>query len=92
MCRADLGTGDELGLDVLINMLSGCSEDYVGIKQLIVGGENKDWPVDKELRSEVCFHLSRTFVLRIHNRKPREDREIITCAFLATELQDYAWF
>eukprot|EP00892_Ulva_mutabilis_P006425 jgi/Ulvmu1/4154/UM019_0133.1 len=53
--RADLGTGDEIGLDVLINMLSGCSEDYVGVKQLIVGGENEDWPVDDELKPEVSI-------------------------------------
>lgn len=55
LCRADLGTGDELGLDVLINMLSGCSEDYVGVKQLIIGGENEDWPIDDELKPEVCL-------------------------------------
>lgn len=45
MCRTDLGTGDEVGLDILINMLQGCSEEYVGIKQLIIGGVNEDWPV-----------------------------------------------
>lgn len=66
-CRADLGTGDELGLDVLINMLSGCSEDYVGVKQLIVGGENEDWPVDDELKPEVCL-LSAKPMGTLHNK------------------------
>lgn len=42
---------------MLINMLSGCSEDFVGIKQLIVGGENEDWPVDDEMKPEVCHTL-----------------------------------
>lgn len=43
--RADLGTGDELGLDVLINMLQGFSREHIGIKQCCIGGQNDDWPV-----------------------------------------------
>jgi Protein of unknown function (DUF3531) len=57
MCRTDLGTGDEVGLDILINALQGCSEEYVGIKQLIIGGVNEDWPVADELSPEVSSPL-----------------------------------
>ncbi|CAL5223590.1 g6127 [Coccomyxa viridis] len=47
-CWFDLGTADELGLDVLINTLTCFSKENVGIKQLIIGGVNKDWPVPKK--------------------------------------------
>lgn len=40
-----MGTADELAIDVLINMLSTFSKEYIGIKTLIVGGENASWPV-----------------------------------------------
>jgi hypothetical protein len=45
-----------VGLDILINALQGCSEEYVGIKQLIIGGVNEDWPVDDALSPEVSYH------------------------------------
>ena len=57
-CRTDLGTGDEVGLDILVNTLQGCSEEYVGIKQLIIGGVNEDWPVADALTPEVRFVLA----------------------------------
>lgn len=43
--RLDMGTADELCLDVLINTILTFSKEYVGIKNLIIGGVNKDWPV-----------------------------------------------
>ena len=47
-CWFDLGTTDALALDVLVNTMRQFSEDYVEIKQLVVGGENEDWPVPRE--------------------------------------------
>jgi hypothetical protein len=44
-CWFDLGTTDALALDVLINALKQFSRDYVAIDQLIIGGENEDWPI-----------------------------------------------
>ncbi|KAK3265691.1 hypothetical protein CYMTET_25648 [Cymbomonas tetramitiformis] len=39
----DLGTADELAIDILVNSLMNLSREYVGIKQLIFGGVNEDW-------------------------------------------------
>ncbi|PSO94948.1 MAG: DUF3531 domain-containing protein [Cyanobacteria bacterium QS_9_48_30] len=50
-CWFDLGTSDPVALDVLINALLQLSKDYIPIKQVIVGGENQDWPVDAQSRS-----------------------------------------
>ena len=47
-CWFDLGTTDALALDVLVNTMRQFSEDYVEIKQLVIGGENEDWPVPRE--------------------------------------------
>lgn len=47
-CWFDLGTSDAFAFDVLINAFRNLSQEYVVIKKLIIGGENKDWPVDKE--------------------------------------------
>eukprot|EP01023_Acetabularia_acetabulum_P058415 TRINITY_DN6904_c0_g1_i3.p1 TRINITY_DN6904_c0_g1~~TRINITY_DN6904_c0_g1_i3.p1 ORF type:complete len:319 (+),score=71.16 TRINITY_DN6904_c0_g1_i3:73-957(+) len=44
-CCVDLGTSDELALDVLINTILGLSQQFMGIRTLIIGGENEDWPV-----------------------------------------------
>ncbi|MGF1495548.1 MAG: DUF3531 family protein [Elainellaceae cyanobacterium] len=44
-CWFDLGTSDAIALDVLVNAIRQFSKDYVAIKQLIVGGQNADWPV-----------------------------------------------
>ena len=47
-----MGTADELCLDVLINMLTAFSKEYVGIKSLIIGGENPQWPVPAAKKPE----------------------------------------
>ncbi|OLP20203.1 hypothetical protein BST81_01865 [Leptolyngbya sp. 'hensonii'] len=44
-CWFDLGTSDAIALDVLINALQQFSKDYVTIEQLILGGQNEDWPI-----------------------------------------------
>jgi hypothetical protein len=46
--RVDMGTADELALDVLLNMMIGYSKDWSGIKKIYLGGSNKSWPVPKE--------------------------------------------
>lgn len=38
----DLGTADEMALDVLINSLITLSREYVGIKQIVIGGDNEN--------------------------------------------------
>jgi hypothetical protein len=50
-CWFDLGTSDAIALDVLINALIQFSKEYVAIERVIVGGENKDWPVGDSRRS-----------------------------------------
>lgn len=47
-CWFDLGTSDLIALDILINSLRELSKDYVAIKQVIFGGENEDWKVDRK--------------------------------------------
>ena len=44
-CWFDLGTSDAIALDVLINALKQFTQDYVTINQLIIGGDNPDWPI-----------------------------------------------
>ncbi|MBD2577115.1 DUF3531 family protein [Oscillatoria sp. FACHB-1406] len=50
-CWLDLGTSDPLALDLLINALRQLSKEYVRIENLIVGGQNEDWPIDPEKSS-----------------------------------------
>ncbi len=45
-CWVDMGTCDALALDVLINALSQLDSDVVELQELIIGGENEDWPVE----------------------------------------------
>ncbi|MDX1976584.1 MAG: DUF3531 family protein [Pseudanabaenaceae cyanobacterium bins.68] len=45
-CWFDLGTADAIALDVLINALQQFSQDYLPIKQILVGGQNPEWPID----------------------------------------------
>lgn len=53
-CWFDLGTSDAIALDVLINALRQFSRDYVTLEQVIIGGENEDWPTgDSRKRSDV---------------------------------------
>ncbi|HEY9807979.1 MAG TPA: DUF3531 family protein [Halomicronema sp.] len=49
-CWFDLGTSDGIALDILINSLQQLSKEYVTIEELIIGGENSDWPVDRNTR------------------------------------------
>ncbi|MBF2055630.1 MAG: DUF3531 family protein [Cyanobacterium sp. T60_A2020_053] len=44
-CWFDLGTSDLIALDVLINTLKQLSKDYLNLRQLTIGGQNEDWPV-----------------------------------------------
>ena len=50
--RVDMGTADEIALDVLINMMIGYSKDWAGLKKIYLGGSNKSWPVPKENTDE----------------------------------------
>lgn len=53
-CWFDLGTSDAIALDILINALKQFSRDYVTLEQVIIGGENEDWPTgDSRSRSDV---------------------------------------
>ena len=51
-CWFDLGTSDLIAIDILINALKELSKEYVVIKQLIIGGENEDWPVEKKAEDQ----------------------------------------
>lgn len=39
----DIGTADELSIDVLLNMLLGFSKDFFPITKILMGGDNADW-------------------------------------------------
>ncbi len=45
-CWLDLGTADAIALDVLINCFQQFSQDHVEIAQVIVGGQNENWPIE----------------------------------------------
>lgn len=47
-CWVDLGTSDAIALDVLINALSQLDRDVVEIVELVIGGQNEDWPLDDQ--------------------------------------------
>ena len=47
-CWFDLGTTDAIALDILLNALNQFSDDYVAIEQVIVGGQNEDWPIPEQ--------------------------------------------
>ena len=49
--RVDMGTADELCLDVLVNMMRAFSKEHVGIRKLVIGGENASWPVPAKQKS-----------------------------------------
>ena len=44
----DMGTSDELAFDILLNTLKTFSREHVGIRQIVIGGENDDWPVPEK--------------------------------------------
>lgn len=52
-CWFDLGTCDAIALDILINALKQLTKEYVTIKKLIVGGENKNWPVPDRSQASI---------------------------------------
>jgi Protein of unknown function (DUF3531) len=52
-CWFDLGTSDAIALDILINALKQLSREYVAIEQIIMGGENEDWPVGDKTRTTI---------------------------------------
>ncbi|MEK0196011.1 DUF3531 family protein, partial [Microcoleus anatoxicus] len=51
-CWFDLGTSDAIALDVLINVFQQLSKEFVTVEELIIGGENADWPVDNRRNRE----------------------------------------
>ena len=51
-CWVDLGTADAIALDILINALNQLSLDYVASEEVIIGGENPDWPIPENRRSD----------------------------------------
>ena len=51
-CWFDLGTADAIALDILINALNQFSHDYVAIEEVIIGGDNPDWPIPENRRSD----------------------------------------
>jgi hypothetical protein len=44
----DMGTADELALDVLLNMLLGFSAEVAGMSRIMVGGEHERWALPGE--------------------------------------------
>jgi Protein of unknown function (DUF3531) len=52
-CWFDLGTSDAIAIDVLLNALKQLSREYVTIEQVIMGGENEDWPVGDKTRTTI---------------------------------------
>ncbi|MGK7934460.1 MAG: DUF3531 family protein [Xenococcaceae cyanobacterium] len=50
-CWFDLGTSDLIAIDILINSLNQLSKEYVTIRQLIIGGQNEDWPASSQNQS-----------------------------------------
>ncbi len=50
-CWFDLGTSDAFGLDILINAFMQLSKEYVTIEELIIGGQNEDWPIDENYQN-----------------------------------------
>jgi len=52
-CWFDLGTSDAIALDVLINALKQLSKEYVPLEKLIIGGENKNWPVKERREASI---------------------------------------
>jgi hypothetical protein len=55
-CWLDLGTSDAISLDILINVFTQLSQEFVAIEKLIIGGENQDWPVEKDMRKSTLAY------------------------------------
>eukprot|EP00983_Pelagomonas_calceolata_P129161 1161585-Pelagomonas_calceolata.AAC.2 len=58
-----MGTCDELALDVLINSFMGFSRDLAGLKRIVVGGANRDWPLPDSPEDEESEGQVRTIRL-----------------------------
>jgi hypothetical protein len=58
-CWFDLGTSDLIAIDILINSLRQLNEEYLIIKELIIGGRNPDWEIDEQNESK--------FIVNYHN-------------------------
>jgi hypothetical protein len=43
-CWFDLGTSDAIALDILLNALTQLGQEYLTLRQVVIGGENDDWP------------------------------------------------
>ncbi len=52
-CWFDLGTSDAIALDILVNTFLQFSKDFVAIAQILIGGQNEDWPIESQRRSDV---------------------------------------
>merc|ERR1712217_519557 len=72
----DIGTTDELSLDILINMLIGFSTDYVTILQIILGGDNIEW--SKPNRKSHMQQIKETGITQDEMLDERGDRSKIT--------------
>lgn len=46
-CWFDLGTSDPIALDILLNSLIRLGQEYLSLHQVIIGGQNEDWPVER---------------------------------------------
>ena len=44
-CWVDLGTCDGIAIDILINTFSQVDNDFVRIKEILIGGMNDNWPI-----------------------------------------------
>ena len=45
-CWVDLGTSDSIAFDILINALIQADGEVVNLREVCIGGINKDWPVE----------------------------------------------
>lgn len=54
-CWFDLGTSDAIALDILINSLKQLTKEYISVVRLIIGGENKDWPIEERRRRDSVY-------------------------------------
>ena len=46
-CWLDLGTSDPVSIDILINSLFQIDRNIVELQEVLIGGENDDWPVEE---------------------------------------------
>jgi len=51
----DMGTSDELALDILINAFVTFSKEHVGVRQMVFGGQNDDWSVPERTMPQVTI-------------------------------------